>query len=366
MTGVTITTNGKTLRGWESVEIVKAMTSLCGEFSLSQSAQAADGTFVYLPVFPGDRVEVRLEDHLLLTGWVDDIAPKIDARSHTIAVKGREITADLVDCGLEGVNGTWKGVTLAQLAAQLVKPFGLVYTSEGGADLGDVFARFSAEPGDTVFQTIQKAATQRGVLPWTTAAGALTVIQEGKGRATDRLVYGQNVLSASGSFSLKDRFSTYQVRGTHATAPGAGYFSANKSLHVSATAKDSGVERYRPLVIVGGNDLTAKTAQERANWEAITRAAKSSPVEVVVRGWTQSDGSLWACASLVSLDAPPILGGPSQDFMVSQVRYTLGPEGTRTALSLLPPDAFRKLQERKKTVTKTDLWATVRKAVRGQ
>jgi prophage tail gpP-like protein len=366
VTGVTITTAGKALRGWESVEIVKSMTSLCGEFSLSQSAQEADGKAAYLPVFPGDRAEIRLEGHLLLTGWVDEIAPKIDPRSHTIGVKGREITSDLVDCGLEGVNGTWKGVTLAQLAAQLVKPFGLVYTSEGGADLGKPFTRFSAEPGDTVFQTITKAANQRGVLPWTTREGALTFIQQGTKRATDRLVLGQNLLSVSGAFSLKDRFSTYQVRGTHATAPGAGYFSANKSLHVSATATDKGVERYRPLVIVGGNDLTAQTAQERANWEALTRAAKSSTMEAVVRGWTQSDGSLWECASLLSLDAPAILGGPSQDLLVSQVRYTLGPDGTRATLSLVSPDAFQKLEERKKTVAKTDPWATVRKAVRGQ
>lgn len=366
MTRATIITNGKTLRGWSSVEVSKSMESLSGEFALSQSAQDPGGGFVYLPVFPGDRVEIHLEDHLLLTGWVDEIAPRVDARSHSIAVKGREVTADLVDCGLVGVNGTWKGVTLSQLAAQLLKPFSIPVSSEGGADLGAPFVRFSAEPGDSVFQTLTKAANQRGVLLWTTPGGALTFIQEGKTRARDALVYGRNVLSAAGSFSLKDRYSTYRVQGTHVTAPGAGYFEANTGFHVSATAADTGVERYRPLVVVGGNDLTAQTAQERANWEALTRAAKSSTVEVVVRGWTQSDGSLWECASLVSLEAPPILGSDgARDFLVSRARYTLGTDGSRTVLSLVDPAAFKKLGERKKTVTKSDPWASVRKAVRG-
>lgn len=353
------------LAGWEGVEVSRSLTSLCGAFSLTQSATSSSTDEAFLPIFPGDRVEVRLEGNPVMVAWVDKVSPKIDARSHSIAVAGREVTCDLVDCGLLNSKGIWKKITLPQLVTQLVQPFGLTYSSDGGADVGEAFPRFSAEPGDTIFQTITKAASIRGVLPVTTPAGAVTLIQEGKKRSTDRLVYGVNVLSAGGDFDMKDRFSSYTVRGTCPTPPGASYFSANKSFHSTGTATDPGVTRYRPMVAVGGGDMNHRAAQDKASWEANTRAAKSSTLEVVVRGWTQTDGTLWECGRLVSVEVPYILGKSSQDFLISQVRYTYGNGGTVCVLSLVHPGAFKKLPENKKAKPgTTDAWASVRKAVR--
>lgn len=370
----------KLLAGWEGVEVSRSLTSLCGAFSLTQSATSSSMDEAFLPIFPGDRVEVRLEGNPVMVAWVDKVSPKIGARSHSIAVAGREVTCDLVDCGLvlgsgavvdkakkgqASATGTWKKITLPQLIAQLVQPFGLTYSSEGGADVGAAFPRFSAEPGDTIFQTITKATSIRGVLPITTPSGAVALIQEGKKRSTDRLVYGVNVLSAGGDFDMKDRFSSYIVRGTCPTPPGASYFSANKSFHSTGTATDPGVTRYRPMVVVGGGDMNHRAAQDKASWEATTRAAKSSTLEVTVRGWTQTDGTLWECGRLVSVEIPYILGKGSQDFLISQVRYTYGSGGTVCVLSLVHPGAFKKLPENKKAQPGTiDAWASVRKAVR--
>ena len=353
------------LAGWESVDVSRSLTSLCGAFSLTQSATNSDKDETFLPIFPGDRVEVRLEGAPVMVAWVDKVSPKIDARSHSIAVSGREVTCDLVDCGLLGSSGIWKKITLPQLVTQLVQPFGLTYSAEGGADTGEAFPRFSAEPGDTIFQTITKAAQIRGALPITTPAGKVALIQEGKKRSTDRLIYGGNILSAGGDFDVKDRFSSYTVRGTSPTPPGAGYFSGNKSFHSTGKAEDPGVTRYRPMVVVGGGDMNSRAAQDKASWEANTRAAKSSTLEVTVRGWTQTDGALWECGRLVSVEAPYILGKETQDFLISQVRYTYGSGGTICVLSLVHPGAFKKLPENKKAKPgTTDAWASVRKAVR--
>lgn len=365
-TGITLKVAGKTLGGWESVEVTRSMTSLCGSFSLSQSATHSEDTGVYLPIFPGDKVEVYANGLPVMVGWVDKVSPKVDGRSHQIAVSGREITCDLVDCGLLGSKGLWKKITLPQLIAQLTKPFGIKYSSKGGASSGDAFPRFSAEPGDTVFQTISKAAAMRGVLPYTLPTGEITLIQEGRKRATDRLVYGSNLKEVSGDFDVKDRFSSYTVRGQAPTPPGDSYFAPNKKMHVQAQATDSHVSRYRPMVSTGGSDLNHKTAQEKANWEAVTRAAKSNALEAVVQGWTQSDGSLWMDGMIVSVEAPYILGKTgSKDFLTSQVKFSYGSGGTVTTLSLVQTGAFAKLPEHKKAVTKTDEWAAVRKDVRG-
>lgn len=355
----------KLLAGWESVDVVKSLTSLCGTFTVAQSATHSDQDETFLPIFPGDRVEIQLEGSPVMVAWVDKVSPKVDARSHSIGVEGREITCDLVDCGLLGSAGLWKKITLPQLVTQLVQPFGLVYSSEGGADVGQAFPKFSAEPGDTIFQTITKAATVRGVLPVTTAAGAVTLIQEGKKRSTDRLVYGSNVVTASGAYDLKDRFSSYTIKGTSPAPPGAGYFSGNKTFHSQGQATDPAVTRYRPMVAMGSGEQNHRAVQDRANWEAQTRAAKSSTLEIQVRGWVQSDGSLWECGRLVSVEVPYLLGKGSQDFLISQVRYTYGSGGTVAVLSLVHPGAFKKLPENKKAQPgQTDAWASVRKATR--
>lgn len=362
---VRLLVGSKLVGGWESVEVSKGLTSLCGSFSIAQAATHSDTDATFLPIFPGDRVEIQLEGTTVMVAWVDKISPKVDARSHSIGVEGREITCDLVDCGLLGSTGLWKKITLPQLVDQLVKPFGLSYSPEGGADTGEAFPRFSAEPGDSIFQTITKAATIRGVLPVTTRAGAVTFIQEGKKRSTDRLVYGLNVLSASGNFDLKDRFSSYTVRGTSPVPPGAGYFTGNKSFHSTGSATDPAVTRYRPMVVVGSGEMNHRAAQDRASWEAQSRAAKSSTLEVMVRGWTQSDGSLWEAGRLVSVLVPYLLGAQSQDFLIASVRYSYGSDGTRATLSLVHPGAFRKLPENKKAQpAQTDAWASVRKAVK--
>lgn len=363
MSRVTIKVGGKLLTGWESVDISKSMTSLCGSFGMAQSATNDNGVTTFLPVFPGDRVSVELEGAAFLTGWVDAISPKVDAKSHGIGVEGREITCDLVDCGREPKSPIhWKNLTLPQLIRELVQPFGLTFT-DTGAPVGSPFKLFSAEPGDSVFQTIQKAASVRGLLPMTLPDGSITTVVEGKGRATDRLVYGLNILSASGKYDNKGRFSAYHVTGQAPVSPGSSYFGGAKKHTSTAGATDPLVTRYRPLVVVESGEVRGTMAQTRANWEATTRAAKASTVEVTVRGWTQSDGTLWECARTASVEIPYLFGPGARELLISAVRYSYGPGGTVAVLSLVTPGAFKQLPENKKAAVSTpDAWASVRRA----
>lgn len=365
MSRVTIKVGGKALSGWESVDISKSMTALCGSFSLAQSATNDNGVTTFLPVFPGDKISVELEGVPFLTGWVDKITPKVDARSHGIGVDGREITCDLVDCSrAPGSASSWKNLTLDKIIRELVQPFGLAFKSSG-APMGSAFKAFSAEPGDSIFQTIQKAAATRGLLPMTLGDGSITLVEEGKGRARDRLVYGLNVLSAAGAYDNKDRFSEYHVTGQAPAAPGSGFFGAAKKHTSSASATDTLVTRFRPKVLVESGEVRGSMAQTRANWEAQVRAAKASTVEVTVQGWTQSDGSLWECARVVSVEVPYLFGPGSRDLLISTIRYSHGPGGTVSVLSLVTPGAFKQLPEKSKAaVSKPDAWASVRKAVK--
>lgn len=362
MSEISLSLNGSKLSGWEEVEVTKSMASLCGDFTVTQSALNDGDEIKPLPIFPGDQVTVNLSGAEFMVGWVDGTSPKIDARTHSITVNGREKTCDLVDCGIPSSALHWKNVDLKQLVNALCSPFGISVES-CPADIGDPFKKFSAEPGDSVFTVMNKACTLKGVLPVTTASGNISLIKAGGGRANDRLVYGVNIRAASGKFDNKDRYSQYIVRGQNGSQD---WGTDNKTIHIEAKAEDPSITRFRPLYIVAGNELDQKTAQRRVNWEAQTRAAKASPLEVTVQGWTQSNGALWECARLVSVEIPYLIGDGSQDFLISSIKYTYGSGGTFSTLSLVRPDAFDELPATKKVAADKDAWASVRKAVQGK
>ena len=51
-------------------------------------------------------------------------APDTTPRDHMISVRGRDATADLVDCSAPSKPGEWQDSTLDQITRGLVAPFG--------------------------------------------------------------------------------------------------------------------------------------------------------------------------------------------------------------------------------------------------
>ena len=77
-----------------------------------------------------------------------------DRGAHTIAVRGRDATGDLVDCSAASKPGEWKDARLEEIASALCEPFGIRVTRE--VDTGAPFARFRIEEGESVFEAIER------------------------------------------------------------------------------------------------------------------------------------------------------------------------------------------------------------------
>lgn len=175
----------------------------------------------------------------------------------------------------------------------------------------------------------------RGVLPISDGQGGLVLTNPGQTRCSTALVQGQNVLAASLSNSIEDRFSEYIVRGSQ---PSSDYISAEQASAVEARARDEAIKTYRPLIIIAECSVDIATARKRAQWEATVRAARAVSVTVTVQGWRQGNGDLWPVNALVSVDLPWLR--ISGEMLITELTYSLDESGTRTEMTLRRKDAF--------------------------
>lgn len=316
--------------GWQDVSIETALDSLAGSFSLALTERFPDHPELWV-IEDGAACEVRIGDDLVITGYVDEGDNDVDPNSHPVQASGRAKTGDLVDCSAIHTPGTWTNRKLEQIVADLAQPFGV--DVKAITDTGAAFAKFSLQQGETAFEAIERMCRMRAVLPTSNAAGVLELRRPGQVRAGYELRLGENLLSLRHSRNQRDRFSHYILKGQ---ASGDGVDGA--AARPKAEAKDSGVKRYRPLMIVNSEQTTQASLSDRAKWEATVRAARSRSVVATAQGWRGPDGSLFRPDVIV-----PVVGrqvGVEDELLVTNVKFTAGDRGKRTVLTLAPKEAF--------------------------
>jgi prophage tail gpP-like protein len=329
---ISIQIDGLDYSGWTSVRLRRSMETLCGQFTMTTVDRWSLSNQDWV-IYPGKFCRINIGNETLLEGYVDQVNPTISANNHTISVIGRDATADLVDCSAPDDPGTWNNVTLLQLATAMADPYGINVRSEVG--LGSKFTKFSVQAGESVFDSLQRAAQKRHVLLLTGRVGNLIITNTGSEVAFDRLVMGENVLTASGGFDYTNRFSEYVVKG-QSRSVGSGWTSS--SVKVSGEAEDEEVTRYRQKIIKATGISSTKDAQNQAAWEANVRAGKSFKATVDVVGFRQTNGDLWEINRIVNVDIPELLLHGSM--LLSAIEYRQSESGSTCALELTRPDAY--------------------------
>jgi prophage tail gpP-like protein len=115
--------------------------------------------------------------------------------------------------------------------------------------------------------------------------------------------------------------------------------SSGETLTQSRTSKDPNVSRYRPTIVNAEHGETGKWLQRRADWEATVRAGRANRVRYTVEGWEHSRG-LWEPNTTVHVT--DWNRECDDDLLIVTCTYTRSnEEGTRTALELTSPDAYK-------------------------
>ncbi|MFP3944634.1 MAG: phage baseplate assembly protein [Alphaproteobacteria bacterium] len=335
MPNVRLIVNGTAFEGWKSIRVTRSIETVAGTFELIAS-ERWPGTPGGRQLLPRDRCKLMLGASLVISGRIDDVRPFHDAQNHEVSFTGRDETGRLVDCSALNEPGEWNGRFVQDIAADIARPFGIEVVL--AATPGAPFKRFRLEAGETAFEAIERLCRMRRLLCTSDPSGRLVLTRAGTDRHATALVLGQNILSASGSFSSRDRFSRYMVK---AQQPGGDNISPEDAAGVKAEATDPGITEYRPLLILPEQDADIEAAKQRVEWEADVRAARARRATVQVQGWRDGpDGDLWTPNRLVSIDDRFL--ALKREMLIAGVTFILDENGTRTELSLVLPGAFDK------------------------
>lgn len=322
--------DGTAYMGWQELEVVRAIDTMAGRFKLRLSSIAP------LPVPRGKECELFLNGKRIIYGYSFTVNVDVTKTRHVLTVQGRDKTADLVDADVLVDSQEVHGLTLKELVETIIQPFGIAAIFE--VNPPERFKKFSFQQ-ESAFEAIERACRMRGVFPSSDADGNLVIRAYGSSRAETGLTMGENVLQATATYDDTDRFHLYQVFGQQ---PGTEGVDSESAAGPAGSARDQGVKRYRPKIIIAEAAVDAGLAQQRAEWEATVRAAKAEGVTVSVQDWSQTEnGELWRENQIVRAKLPH--HGIDGDMLIREVTYTLNnDEGTITSLALVRPDAYKK------------------------
>jgi prophage tail gpP-like protein len=338
---VELTVDGLTYRGWRSMKCSLGLDAAAAEISIEMAerwAGAEDAAQIARSIRPGAEFTLTLEGEAVVEGFLDALDVSYDATNHTLTVRGRERTADLVDCAAT-VDGPyeWANIGLEEAARRIAEPYGITVRAE--ADLGKAFPRFSIQPGEAAWEAIARAARERAVIATGDGLGTLILTRAGEGgEAAGALRLGGkdgNILRANGSFDVAERHDVVVVRGQ-----AQGETSASQG---EARATDEDIIRHRPKVILAEAQGEGVTFQDRAAHEVRVAAGKSRRVRYTVPGWRGSSGNLWLPNTKVWVEDAFL--ELKRELLISNVTFSLTEQGTVTELQVAPVDAYALLPE---------------------
>jgi len=341
---VGLTINGTEYTGWEALTITRSLDSVADAFSLSGAFDPNNPQVksAFKP-FGYQAATVNIDGELVLTGTIESVAPSITESDRVINVQGRSKTGVLVDCAIDGQGFQFAGLSLLTIAQKLSKPFGIealgvlgpslktATTASTIAEASKALKDAKADPGQVVFEFLNKIAQDSGLLLTSNVKGNLVItkIQPGAAPIASLLEGYSGFMSASATYNGAGRFSRYKVLQQQDGAPG-----------ISGTADDAGVKVYRPSVSVGA-ESDAKDVKKAAQWRRAMALAGSVSVSVKVTGWRAPNGTIWTPGNVVTLLSASAFILKETTFIIAGATLTLdASQGRTTDLRLVLPATY--------------------------
>lgn len=318
--------------GFETVEVFRTLEACAGTWSVSGPRVGS------MPLAVGMLAQILVGEDLVLAGLVEEVEARLADDAVRFRARGRDLTADVVDCSAVVEGGDLFEVTLLDLVLLVTNPLGIEVDVGEGTDVSRQFERFGIDVGEGAWEVIDRACRVHGVLAIPSPTGSLLLTAPGTSRATVALEEGSNVHEAVLVNRDAERFRRYVVR-TQRRGNDLDYGDIVAA--PEGSAEDPGARQDRTLIIRAEAALDDEGCASRARWEAATRAARSIGLEVTVLGWREQEdsGPVWNVNRLVEVRIPSL--GIASDMLIAAVQLTLDERGERATLTLTRPDAWQ-------------------------
>jgi prophage tail gpP-like protein len=111
----TLTINGKRFERWEEIRVTREIDRMCTDFSMAVSERFL-GAASDSPLAPFMPCTVSIGSDVVLTGYIDNYLPEVEADRHSVRITGRSKTEDLIDCTPDITGGQFAGYKLDAIA----------------------------------------------------------------------------------------------------------------------------------------------------------------------------------------------------------------------------------------------------------
>ena len=324
---------GRVIAGWNEIRVTRGIERMPSDFDVLMT-ERYPGETSGVVMQPGDPCQVLLGNDLVVTGYVDQYRPGLSASQHQIRVTGRGKCEDLVDCSAEWPSSQISGSTVRGIAERLAKPYGIKVS---GLDGGGV-PQFNVMYGETAWEIIERITRFAALLGIEQPDGNLLLTHVGTEEHASGFVQGKNIEQAEVELSMHQRYSEYWVY-----TMGANIFEDTGAAPLLIKKlTDDKVPRHRRKAIVADSGPVGTQDQfaiGRAVWEMNRRAARSRAIRLVCDSWRDAAGKLWQPNKLARIEAPA-LKLPRETWVIGEVTYRRGIEGTKAEVVLMPANAF--------------------------
>lgn len=268
-------------------------------------------------------------NELILTSVVDKVSEKADRSGYALAISGRDLAGQLIDCSVPIFNG--RQMTLDELVNKFVLG-GDLKGQFKGANIQDnswLKNKVSVEPGESIWDAIVKAAAVTGQHVWMEPDGSLS-IGDPFARAfhvatplrlnkpDDR----NNVLEIDYNEDASNEYSEFKILGQDADA---------KNISASAKASNGGHNR---LKIITMSDIeTQAEAQTALSKIKKDNALQTYQMSALCSGWS-IDSRTWNTGFYLSFESNRILRATAKWAVMGRTLTLSRKDGKRTQLRL--------------------------------
>ena len=365
---VSITVDDEIYDGWKSVKIASGIDQICRAFILSITDNFPGNLSNFRRLQPGQAVVLKIGKDVVCTGYITSTPVRYDAKTITVEVQGKSKTVDLVDCcspwaaiafgssagsssdswkdvdpeknkfpkvqTAKEIKTSWHNQPTEKIIADLCRPYGISVICK--SDIGSKHTNFTVNPGEKVYESINRLLTKDNLIVTDDAYGNLVIDEvPNNSEAEGTLESGKNILSGKADFDATNIYSTYAVLGQHKGSDLAfgKHISQDKGISV-----DDSIPRYRLLVIKDTGQSSQKISEDRAAYEKNFRRAVFRSTTFFVQGWRNNKGHLWEPNQLARIKDNIL--GISQTFLIRGIVQTLNEGGTKTEIQCLPKEGY--------------------------
>lgn len=338
--GILLSIGNYMLSGWTSLRCTRGIERFPSDFEIGMT-ELFPGQANDVVAQPGDQCILWIGQDPVVTGYVDRVVPSISANTHEIRVTGRGKCQDLLDCAAEWPNGQISNCTALDIATKLAVPYGI--TVDCDATGLPIIPQQNIMLGETAYEIIERSARFSALLVYENADGSLQLTRGGTVPMASGVQEGVNLESAAAERSMDQRYSEIV-----AVMIGTNNLQDLNAVNAPVfTATDPNVTRHRRRIIIAeAGELGWDIGKQRAVWEVARRSGRSEVVHLMVDNWRDVDGNLWEPNKLVDVLIPSLKVSGDQAgtvpvrYLIAEVTYHLGLDGTHAELTLMAQEAF--------------------------